>query len=102
MIQIISAFLLIICIFEEVLPNRFYMSPKLTRTLLIAGCIGFLIVWVLEFRRTTLFESYWLLLLSITFLLFFQFNRLKASLTEKKKIEEANAKKASVAKTLKK
>lgn len=78
------------------------MSPKLTRTILIAGCIGFLIMWVLEFRRTTLFESYWLLLLSITFLLLFQFNRLKSSLTEKKRMEEANIKKATANKTVKK
>lgn len=77
------------------------MSPKLTRTILIAGCIGFLILWVLEFRRTTLFESYWLLLLSITFLLFFQFNRLKSSLTEKKRLEEASLKKATATKNRK-
>lgn len=78
------------------------MSPKLTRTILIAGCIGFLILWVLEFRRTTLFESYWLLLLSITFLLFFQFNRLKSSLTEKKRLEEASLKRATATKNRKK
>ncbi|MEO6686825.1 MAG: hypothetical protein ABIN24_12715 [Dyadobacter sp.] len=78
------------------------MSPKLTRTILIAGCIGFLILWVLEFRRTTLFESYWLLLLSITFLLFFQFNRLKTSLTEKKRLEEESLKKATATKNRKK
>ncbi len=78
------------------------MSPKLTRTILIAGCIGFLILWVLEFRRTTLFESYWLLLLSITFLLFFQFNRLKSSLTEKKRLEEESLKKAIATKNRKK
>ncbi|WP_159470983.1 hypothetical protein [Dyadobacter sp. 3J3] len=78
------------------------MSPKLTRTILIAGCIGFLILWVLEFRRTTLFESYWLLLLSITFLLFFQFNRLKTSLTEKKRLEEQTLKKATATKNRKK
>ncbi len=77
------------------------MSPKLTRTILIAGCIGFLILWVLEFRRTTLFESYWLLLLSITFLLIFQFNRLKSSLTEKKRLEEEGLKKATLTKNRK-
>jgi hypothetical protein len=78
------------------------MSSKLTRTILIAACIGFLIVWVFEFRRTTLFESYWLLLLSITCLLFFQFSRLKASLTEKKRVEEIEVKKAGVTKMKKK
>jgi len=78
------------------------MSSKLTRTILIAACIGFLIVWVFEFRRTTLFESYWLLLLSITCLLFFQFSRLKASLTEKKRLEDVEVKKAGVTKMKKK
>ena len=68
---------------------------------MIAGCIGFLIVWVLEFRRTTLFESYWLLLISITFLLFFQFNRLKSSLTEKKRLEEESLKKVTATKNKK-
>jgi len=78
------------------------MSSKLTRTILIAACIGFLIVWVFEFRRTSLFESYWLLLLSITCLLFFQFSRLKASLTEKKRLEDIEVKKAGVTKIKKK
>jgi len=78
------------------------MSSKLTRTILIAACIGFLIVWVFEFRRTTLFESYWLLLLSITCLLFFQFSRLKASLTEKKRLEDVEVKKAGITKMKKK
>lgn len=79
------------------------MSPKLTRTILLAATLGFLIVWVLEFRRTTLFESYWLLLLSITCLLFFQFSRLKSSLEAKRKLEnEENAKIAKTNKTIKK
>jgi hypothetical protein len=82
------------------------MSSKLTRTILLAGTVGFLIVWVLEFRRTTIFDSYWLLLLSITCLLFFQFNRLKSSLIAKKKAEEEElakmSKKAGVSKTIKK
>lgn len=56
------------------------MNSKLTRTILLALALGFFVVWVLEFRRTTLFESYWLLLLSIVCLLVFQFGRLKASL----------------------
>lgn len=74
------------------------MSSKLTRTILIAGALGFLIVWVLEFRRTTLFESYWLLLLSITCVLFFQFSRLKASL-EAKRREEAQVNKDKITDT---
>jgi hypothetical protein len=82
------------------------MSSKLTRTILLAGTVGFLIVWVLEFRRTTLFDSYWLLLLSITCLLFFQFNRLKSSMAAKKNAEEEvlakTSKKATTSKESKK
>ncbi|MCE7064355.1 hypothetical protein [Dyadobacter sp. CY326] len=63
------------------------MNSKLTRTILLALALGFFVVWVLEFRRTTMFESYWLLLLSIMSLLVFQFNRLKASLLAKKEAE---------------
>lgn len=63
------------------------MSNKLIRTLLLAAAIGFLVMWVLEFRRTTLFESYWLLLLGLMFLLMFQLNRLKQGLKAKKEME---------------
>jgi len=56
------------------------MNSRLTRTILLALALGFFVVWIMEFRRTSLFESYWLLLLSIVCLLFFQFSRLKASL----------------------
>ncbi|QRR03787.1 hypothetical protein [Dyadobacter sandarakinus] len=59
------------------------MNSKLSRTILLALTLGFFVVWVLEFRRAGLFESYWLLLLSIVCLLFFQFNRLKASQASK-------------------
>ncbi|NIJ53266.1 hypothetical protein FHS68_002436 [Dyadobacter arcticus] len=66
------------------------MNSKLNRTVLLALALGFFAVWVLEFRRAGLFESYWLLLLSIVCLLFFQFIRLKAAtrngVTEEKKI----------------
>ncbi|MCE6989236.1 hypothetical protein [Dyadobacter sp. CY323] len=55
------------------------MNSKLTRTILLALTLGFFVVWVLEFRRAGLFESYWLLLLSIMSLLLFQFIRLKAA-----------------------
>ena len=79
------------------------MNSKLTRTILIALALGFFVVWVLEFRRTTMFESYWLLLLAIMCLLMFQFSRLKASLLAKKEIEmNANRKKEKPVKTLKK
>ena len=79
------------------------MNSKLTRTILIALALGFFVMWVLEFRRTTMFESYWLLLLAIMCLLMFQFSRLKASLLAKKEIEmNANKKKEKPVKTSKK
>ncbi|GAB2777986.1 hypothetical protein GCM10027275_21580 [Rhabdobacter roseus] len=56
------------------------MSPKLIKTLLLASAIGFLVLWILEFRRTSLAESYWLLLLCLIFLLSFQYYRLKVPL----------------------
>jgi hypothetical protein len=55
------------------------MNSKLTRTILLASGIGFFVLWVLEFRRAGLLESYWLLLVSLVCILFFQFNRLKVS-----------------------
>ena len=61
------------------------MNSKLTRTILIALALGFFAVWILEFRRAGLFESYWLLLLSVTSFLLFQFSRLKAAMMAKEK-----------------
>jgi hypothetical protein len=79
------------------------MNSKLNRTILLALTLGFFVVWVLEFRRTTLFESYWLLLLSIMCLLIFQFSRLKASLLAKKEQEmNVHVKKEKPVKTAKK
>jgi hypothetical protein len=79
------------------------MNSKLNRTILLALTLGFFVVWVLEFRRTTLFESYWLLLLSIMCLLIFQFSRLKASLLAKKEQEmNVHVKKDKPVKTVKK
>jgi hypothetical protein len=79
------------------------MNSKLARTILLASAIGFFVLWVLEFRRAGLLESYWLLLVSLVCLLFFQFNRLKASMNVEKPIEKNPiAKKTSVAKRLKK
>ena len=60
------------------------MNFKLLRTILLALALGFFVMWVLEFRRAGMFESYWLLLLSIVCLLSFQFIRLKASMETKK------------------
>lgn len=79
------------------------MNSKLTRTILLALALGFFVMWVLEFRRTTMFESYWLLLLAIMCLLIFQFNRLKASLLAKKEAEmKVNVKKEKSVKISKK
>ncbi|MCF0070459.1 hypothetical protein LZD49_08240 [Dyadobacter sp. CY261] len=55
------------------------MNSKLIRTIFLALAFGFLVLWVLEFRRAGLFESYWLLLLCIICFLLFQFTRLKAA-----------------------
>ena len=86
------------CITKELL-----MNSKLTRTILLALTLGFFVVWVLEFRRTTMFESYWLLLLSILCLLTFQFSRLKASLLAKKEAEmKVDVKKPKPVKSAKK
>jgi hypothetical protein len=79
------------------------MNPKLFKTILLALSLGFFAVWVLEFRRAGMFESYWLLLLSIMCLLVFQFRRLKASLELKKKeADEIGKQKLSSSKTEKK
>ena len=78
------------------------MNPKLLKTVLLALSFGFFVMWVLEFRRAGMFESYWLLLLAIMCLLIFQFTRLKASLELKKKEEEAAIKtKTKPTKTIK-
>ncbi len=69
------------------------MNSKLTRTILLASGIGFFVLWILEYRRAGLFESYWLLLVSIICVLFFQFNRLKASMQQGGNAEEVDVKK---------
>ena len=71
------------------------MNSKLTRTILLASGIGFFVLWILEFRRAGMFESYWLLLVSLVCLLFFQFNRLKASMSASKEKEIAAIEKKS-------
>ncbi len=53
------------------------MSFKLIKSLLIAGGVGFFILWILEYLRAGMLASYWLLLLSLMSLLFFQYLRLK-------------------------
>jgi len=72
------------------------MNSKLTRTILLASGIGFFVLWILEFRRAGMFESYWLLLVSLVCILFFQFNRLKASMSPGKVKQMAVPEKKSV------
>ena len=79
------------------------MNFKLVKTILLALSLGFFVVWVLEFRRAGMFESYWLLQLSVMCLLVFQFRRLKASMEIKKKqAEEMENQKLSSSKSAEK
>jgi hypothetical protein len=48
---------------------------KLPETLTLAAAVGFLILWIAEYQRTTFADSYWLLMLCLSFLLLFQFIR---------------------------
>lgn len=48
---------------------------KLSEILLLAAAAGFLTIWIAEFQRTTFAESYWLLMLCLSFLLAFQYVR---------------------------
>ncbi|MBU1820999.1 MAG: hypothetical protein KKG00_05745 [Bacteroidetes bacterium] len=66
------------------------MNPKLIKTLLLSASVGFLILWILEIYRTDLSNSYWLLMLSLTFLLIHQYYRLK-TLPAKKDPESSSA-----------
>jgi amino acid permease len=50
---------------------------KLPETLTLAAAVGFLILWIAEYQRTTFADSYWMLMLCLTFLLLFQFIRNK-------------------------
>jgi hypothetical protein len=66
------------------------MNPKLIKTLLLSASVGFLILWILEIYRTDLSNSYWLAMLSLTFLLIHQYYRLK-TLPKKKDSESSSA-----------
>lgn len=55
------------------------MSPKLIKTLLLATALGFFMLWIMEIFRTDLSNSYWLLMLSLMFLLVFQYYRLRTT-----------------------
>jgi len=46
---------------------------KLSEILLLAAAAGFLTIWIAEFQRTSFAESYWLLMLCLSFLLGFQY-----------------------------
>ena len=53
------------------------MNPKLVKSLLLAATLGCFLLWILEVNRTDLGNSYWLLMLSLTFLLGHQYYRLR-------------------------
>lgn len=48
------------------------------KTILLFLALGFLVIWFMEFRRTSLAESYWLLLLVLTCLFWYQLINLRA------------------------
>lgn len=73
---------------------------KLRDTLLLSAALGCFILWIMEFRRGSFADSYWLLLMSLGFLLTFQFVRVKQreaakmlSPTVKQMVETRQAKK---------
>ncbi len=49
------------------------------KTILLFLSLGFLIIWFLEFRRTSFADSYWLLLLVTVCLFVYQLINLKTS-----------------------
>lgn len=53
------------------------MRSKGFKTILLFLALGFLIIWILEFRRTSLADSYWLLLVVLTFVFWYQLLNLK-------------------------
>lgn len=61
----------------------------------MACTIAFIILWYLEYRRTTLIESYWLALAALASLMGYQYIRM-TSKTEKK--EAGNEQKTQVGK----
>lgn len=60
------------------------MVAKNSKTIWIALGIGFMVIGVLEWRRTSLPESYWLFLAGLVCLLVFQYLRLRAMAREGK------------------
>jgi hypothetical protein len=56
---------------------------KLPEILLLAAAAGFLVIWIAEYQRTSFGNSYWLLMLFLSFLLAFQYVRNKRLEREK-------------------
>ncbi|QJD81438.1 hypothetical protein HH216_20280 [Spirosoma rhododendri] len=56
---------------------------KLHEILLLAGGVGFMILWIAEYQRTSFGESYWLLMLCLGCLLAFQYVKNKRLEQEK-------------------
>lgn len=66
------------------------MDKGLIKTILISLAIAFFLLWIFEANRTDLQSSYWLLLLSVTFLLVYQYYfRLKGVSQLPKKVQTA-------------
>ena len=56
------------------------------KTVLMACAIAFIILWYLEFQRTDLMESYWLLLAALASFMGYQYIRV-TNMTDAKKAE---------------
>lgn len=54
------------------------MQIKGRKAILLFLALGFLIIWVLEYRRTTMAESYWILLITLLFVFWYQFLNISA------------------------
>jgi hypothetical protein len=54
------------------------MTPSLLKVVFLSIGAGFLLIWVFEVQRTSLNDSYWLLMLGVSFLLAYQYVNLKA------------------------
>lgn len=58
------------------------MYSKGFKTILLFLALGFSVIWFLEFRRTTLADSYWALLVMLLCLFWYQFINLKMGSTQ--------------------
>ncbi|NDU96610.1 hypothetical protein GK108_17140 [Spirosoma terrae] len=56
---------------------------KLSEILLLSAGVGFLVLWIAEYQRTSFAESYWLLMLCLGCLLTFQYVKNKRIEREK-------------------